>query len=337
MTPTTIDPIIQDAFFRFFDDTPISAELIDTSREDSDFRQAVIVSTEQGNKYVLKFAANDFTSPDRIQVWKRTVEEYRNLGYYCPQIYCDKHGDFPFIWYQDHACVVYAEEFSKYPSVKGRDASESDLQQTESRYREDVWRMTARIAAKKLDYADFPSAYCLFETFCPSDKVDEVLENAMNWKEYADTLPVEFSAQVQRIWTLWNDNRAALQELFPKLPTSVFQADLNATNLLIDENGRFQGLMDFNLCGREVFLNYLMRENDSETIPAALKIAGKYYRFSEEEKVAALPLFRCLKPLWWSAIRELKKAANDREAIQHCLDRSERLLTEDKDFSIYMN
>ena len=36
----------------------------------------------------------------------------------------------------------------------------------------------------------------------------------------------------------------------------------------------FKGVYDFNLCGRDVFLNYLMRENDAETIPKALRIAS---------------------------------------------------------------
>ena len=47
----------------------------------------------------------------------------------------------------------------------------------------------------------------MFETFCPSDKMDEVLENALNWKEVADTLPGEFREQVGRIWQLWTENR----------------------------------------------------------------------------------------------------------------------------------
>ncbi len=56
------------------------------------------------------------------------------------------------------------------------------------------------------------------------------------------------------------DNRNELEQIYFKLPTSVFQADLNSTNLLLDDNGRFAGVFDFNLCGRDVFLNYLFRE-----------------------------------------------------------------------------
>ena len=45
------------------------------------------------------------------------------------------------------------------------------------------------------------------------------------------------------------------------LPTSVFQTDLNLTNLLVNDRGAFMCVYDFNLCGRDDFLNYFMREN----------------------------------------------------------------------------
>ncbi len=66
----------------------------------------------------------------------------------------------------------------------------------------------------KFDYTDWPSAYCLFETFCPSDQT-EVLENALEWKAAAESLPERFSAQVQRIWQRWNENREKLAALSP--------------------------------------------------------------------------------------------------------------------------
>ena len=271
-------------------------------------------------------------------MWQRTIEEYRALGYYCPQIFCDKNGGFPSVVFHGRNCFVYAEEFSKFKSLEDRTSGdESRMEEEYSKYLGDVWSMTAKIAAKRLDYTDYPSAYCLFETFCPSDKTDEVLENALEWKKIADSLPGMFSAQVQRIWKLWTDNREALGKIYRELPTSVFQADLNSTNLLLKEDGSFAGVYDFNLCGKEVFLNYLMRENDSETIPEALRISSRYYTFSEAEKQAALPLYRCLKPLWWSAVKSLKDAGDDREAIARCLDRAESLLTEDLDFISYMS
>ncbi|MBR3129167.1 MAG: hypothetical protein IKF65_01435 [Clostridia bacterium] len=325
-------------FALFFDETPVAVRTIDTGRGEDDFRVTFIVETDAGNKVVLKLADNDFTFPEKIAVWQRTVEEYRKLGYDCPRIFTDKAGWFPMVEYNGHRCTAYAEAFAPYRPAEDRfseDFGQDDaLYQS---YKRDIWRMTARIAAQYFDYSPYPSAYCLFETFCPSDKTDEVLDNALTWKEYADKLPEAFREQTERIWRLWTDNRAALEPVYRQLPISVFQADLNASNILLDDAGRFVGVYDFNLCGRDVFLNYLMRESDGVSgICDALKIAAECYRFSELEKDTALMLYRCLKPLWWSAVKALKDAGNDQTAIRACLDKAERALTEEIDFKTFM-
>ncbi len=331
-------------FDLFFDGTPVSVRTINTSIDDNDFRETVIVTTESGERYVIKLADNDFTFPEKIRMWQRTAEEYRTLGYYCPGILCDKTGNFPTVDYNGRKCVAYAEEYVKYAPLEERCSDESENKcPAYERYRNDLWRMTAKIAAKHFDYTEYPSGYCLFETFCPGDEIDEVLDNALKWKQYADTLPAVFHDQVQRIWRLWTENRAALEPVYKKLPTSVFQADLNSTNVLVDENGKFVGIFDFNLCGKDVFLNYLMRENfdaDFEKeiglICDMLNTASEYYRFSAVEKDAALVLYRCLKPLWYNRLERLKKL-NNNEAVKAFLDKTENCLSGHIDFKTYMS
>ena len=333
-----MDAEIEKLFALFFDDTPIAVQRIDTSRGDADFRATFIVEAASGGKFVLKLADNDFTFPGKIAVWQRTVEEYRKIGCYCPRIFCDRAGQFPLVDFEGHRCAAYAEEYAPYHPLEDRFSE--DFGQNEAlyeRYRRDLWRMTARIAAQYFDYTDYPSAYCLFETFCPSDQTDEVLENALNWKACADALPPACREQVERIWRLWTENRSALEPIYHQLPSSVFQADLNASNILLDEEGRFVGVYDFNLCGREVFLNYLMRESSGVSgICEALQIASEVYRFSELEKNTALPLYRCLKPLWYTRVEELKEAGSDPAAIRACLDEAEHALTAPIDFAAYM-
>ncbi len=334
----SMDEEIKRLFVLFFDGMPHLVELFDTSRDDADFRVTCIVETDSAGKYVLKLADNDFTFPEKITVWQRTVEEYRSLGYYCPKILTDRSGHFPVVEFQGRKCVAYAEEFAPFRSAENRFAEDKE-QNTAlyDCYKQDIWRMTARIAAKHLDYTDYPSAYCLFETFCPSDKTDEVLENALNWKAYADTLPGDFREQTERIWRMWTDNRKQLETVYKKLPTSVFQADLNPSNILLDEENRFAGVYDFNLCGKDVFLNYLIREEYSlSRICEALRIASEYYPFSELEKNTALPLYRCLTPLWYSRVEDLKKTGNDGKAIKAFLDETEQMLTAPIDFRKYM-
>lgn len=333
-----MDDEINRVFSMFFDGAPTAVQEIDTSRGETDFRATFIVDTAAGGKYVLKLADNDFTFPEKIAVWQRTAEEYRRLGYYCPEIFRDKAGSFPLVDFRGHRCAAYAEEFAPFHPVEDRFSD--DFGQNEAlyaRYRRDIWRMTARIAALHLDYTEYPSAYCLFETFCPSDKMDEVLENALAWKKCADALPDGFAEPVESIWRLWTENRARLEPVYKMLPTSVFQADLNASNILLDEDGRFVGVYDFNLCGKEVFLNYLMRESSGvDGICEALKIASECYRFSDIEKDTALMLYRCLKPLWYTRVEELKAAGDDPGAIKACLDQAEQALTSPIDFAAYM-
>ena len=232
---TDMTEMDQTSIFRlFYDGEPISFETINTSLDASDFREVIIVKATPDEKYIIKLADNDFTFPDKIDMWKRTVEEYRQLGYYCPTIIPDKTGHFPSVHYKGHNCVAYAEEYAPYLPVEQRDPNASDKRNVSiSEYKEDTWVMTAKIAAKYLDYTNYPSGYCLFETFCPSDETDEVLENALSWKEYAETLPDEFREQVQRIWLLWTENRKTLEPIYKTLPTSVFQADLNPSNILL--------------------------------------------------------------------------------------------------------
>ena len=336
-----MDPEFVQIFSLFFNTVPIAVQTIESSLDDSDFRTTFLVETDAGVKAVLKLADNDFTFPETIAVWQRTIEEYRKLGYDCPRILTDRSGSFPTVSYRGRSCTAYAEEFSAYRTAADRACERTDQSLYET-YKRDVWHMTAQIAAKHFDYTTYPSAYCLFETFCPSDKTDEVLDNALAWKEYADTLPDAFKAQTERIFRVWSENRAALEPVYRTLPTSVFQADLNPTNILLDESGRFVGVCDFNLCGRDVFLNYLMRENyngfDQELamIRDALKIVSADYRFSDAEKDAAAMLYRRLKPLSFISLDSLKECGTDPQAIQAVLDKTEHCLTADIDFRSYM-
>ncbi len=301
-----------------------------TSREGGDFREAIFVRFTSGNRLVIKLAQNAFTDPERIGMWRRCAGEYRRLGFYCPEILPALSGEFPALLYKGHSCFAYAEEFARYASA--------DRCPNARPFRDELYRMTALIAAQKFQYTDLPSAYCLFDTF-GDDETDEVMENALEFRRYSRTLPERFSKQADRIFARWEENRAGLEKRYAKLPTSVFQADLNDTNVLLDEQGRFAGIYDFNLAGKDVFLNYLFREiyegslaEERNAILAALQVCAGVYRFSDAEKEAALPLYRCLKPLWFTRVEALKDAGTDETAIQKCLDEMERAQTQDIDF-----
>ena len=170
----------------------------------------------------------------------------------------------------------------------------------------------------------------------------------------ADKLPAQFARQTQRIWKRWLQNRERLEKIYPLLPRSVFQADINHTNCLLDEDRNFRGVYDFNIAGSEVFINYLIREipyvmtTDAfdaskvddyalKSILHAIEVSKKVYRFNDLEKRAAIMIYRCVKPIWFTEVENLRRAGGDSAAIAQCLDKTEFIQTRDIDFAGYMS
>ena len=338
-------------------------KIIGTSHGEDDFREAVIARWEKGalppelgDRMVIKLASNGFTIPERIAMWERLAEEYRRRGYYCPRFLRTKAGEFPWVEYKGRRCIAYGEEFARFRTANSF-AAEEISPEGRFTYLDDLLRMNGEIAAAHLDFTDLPSAWVLFGTFDPADAEDEVMENAHDWLASAEKLPDSFRPQVSRIWERWQENRAFLEKEYHRLPTSVFQADLNSTNVLLGENGSFTGIMDFNIAGREAFLNYLFREvpfvfgkRGEKQAPEetgswtdellrrliyGITVVKERYRFSEAEKELAQPLFRCLFPLWFTSVEQLKAAKGEQE-IQAALDDTERAQTLEIDFRAYM-
>ncbi|MBR5349114.1 MAG: phosphotransferase [Lachnospiraceae bacterium] len=302
---------------------------------DDDFREAIFVTLGNDERFVIKVAGNSLTSSESIRMWQRCAQEYIGLGYYCPRILNSLAGDFPSVEYKGNSCIAYAEEYAKYGTaehIKNR-----------RNIRDEVYKMTARVAAKKFDYTDIPSAYALYHPVYPWDEVDEVTENALNFREYCESLPEGFKEQTDRMFRRWEENYNKLKETYFDLPFSVFQADFNDTNVLVDEDGAFVGVLDFNCAGRDNFLNYLFREINEPTLEQtadeilrALTVASKYYIFSEEEIEAAPRIFRCVKPLWYCSVSELEDAGMDFEQVQKILDAMEYAQTCEIDFRSVM-
>ena len=348
----------------FAEAQPLEYEIKNTSHGEDDFREAVIARWEKGvlppelgDRMVIKLASNGFTDPAHLEMWERLAEEYRRRGYYCPRFLRTKAGEFPWVEYQGRKCIVYGEEFARFRTADSFAAAEISPDGRFT-YLDDLLRMNAEIAAAHLDFTDLPSAWVLFGTFDPADAEDEVMENARDWLACAEKLPESFQPQVSRIWERWQENRALLEKEYHRLPTSVFQADLNSTNILLDEEGKFSGIMDFNIAGREAFLNYLFREvpfvfgkRGEKQAPEetgswtdellrrliyGITIVKERYRFSEAEKELAQPLFRCLFPLWFTSVEQLKAAKGEQE-IQAALDDTERSQTLEIDFRSRMD
>ena len=340
----------------FFRDIPKDIVTVNTSHGEGDFRETLIVQFDE-NKAVIKISSNGFTDEKHLLLWERISEQYRDLGYYCPRFIRALDGSFPKVQYENKECIAWGEEFSIYRSadelIKEKFPDTHLVKDGWYSFLEDAMTMDARVAACHFDYTDLPSAYCMFELFDSNDETDETTEDAKKWLNIAQKLPEEFAERVGRIWENWLKAREELEKIYHKLPVSVFQADINETNVLLDEDGNFKGVYDFNIGGREVYINYIIRqapyvstwdgyeelEKDNvflKRILHALEIARKVYLFSDLEKEAAPLLYKCIRPLWWAASVELKAAGDDKEKIRHHLDKVEFEQTREIDFAEHM-
>ena len=340
----------------FSEKPPVKIDIKDTSHGEDDFRETLLVDYG-GERIAIKLSANGFTDEKHLVTWERIAKEYRNLGYYCPQFIRALDGTFPTVAYKDRKCMVWGEEFSKYRSadelIKDKLWAAELVKDGWYSFLEDAMIMDAKVAACHFNYTDLPSAYCMFDAFDPNDKSDETTEDAVKWLTRAKTLPDIYKGRVERIWNNWLMARRQLEMIYHKLPTSVFQADINDTNVLLDEDGNFMGVRDFNIGGREVYINYLIRQapyvSTEDTygnidvddtflnrVLHALDIVKKVYSFSDLEKEAAPLLYKCIRPLWWHASLELEEAGTNDAKVQRHLDAIEYEQTRDIDFSRHM-
>ena len=150
----------------YYDTEVTNVEIKDSSHGDSDFRKAYIVN-DGASKIVIKYFSNSFSNQKRIMGWFRLMDEYRKIDLYCPAIIPNRHGELLHRHTVDgRDYYVYAEEFSAF-----RTAEQLDVEKRQ--YMPDVLRSLGTIASKRLDFLDFPSAYCLLEPFTGVDTADE--------------------------------------------------------------------------------------------------------------------------------------------------------------------
>ena len=335
-TKTAMD--IKDIFTLYDARSPMRYDLSDHSRGLSDFRQIVIA--EWGDlRLVIKIAHNAFTTPPRVEGWRQAIEAYRSIGCYCPRIIPNRKGKFTeAVEYHGLPCVVFAEEYSVYRTAEQFDQRRiwKDGRRV---YQEAALRLTAQAGAQRWSFVDFPSAYCILEPFDPSEDDDEVMECALCVKKMMETDFPEQRNRFQRIWNAFLENKAALSRVYQQLPTSVFQADMGGGNVLLDEDLRLAGVLDFNLSGRETALNMLFRESfvnfeDKEKnmlydgglqekafalFLENLKIIKKHYTFNQAEADAAPLLYRYLRPFWWYTVRAVETNRKDAAKIERVL------------------
>ena len=341
-----------------FFSNPESVSLIGSSERENDFRAAALV-VRSGERFVVKLASNAFTHPARIEGWKTLIRETRSLGAYMPDLIPSRAGSLSESLEADgHRFTVWAEEFAPFDLAQTdkefgdsnayaeKDAVRpKNAEGTAPAWKEELILLFANLGAKHLPGGWGISGYARLTPF-EGDETDEVEECV---RLFERNLSDRFPALLPRFESLrkrWEENRDALAAAYPRLPTSVFQADWNDTNVLLTDDGHFAGLIDCNIAGEDTVLNMALSIGrcgfngdggweSPEKARAVLRLFSRAYRWNEDEIAAAPLLWRYISALYWGEVNDLKKAEKEEEAAA-ILGRIERQLSDEVDFRAAM-
>ena len=294
-------------FERYISGAVASIQPINTSQSDADRRFTYLVASDAGERLVFKFSNNCFTTPERIGGWRYLADLYNDCGVYAPRILTDRDGRFWHAYTEDGVqYFAYAEEQKKY-----RTAAECGLGSDISSYFEDMVRAEAKIARRSTKLPAWKSAWCLYDRFCADDETDETYYWQREFYQLVRAGMPALSARAEWIWQRFLSLYATLEPQYRALPQAFFQGDEGGTNTMLDESGRYAGVLDFNLSGAETILNYFFRsfcrvpiraaeldrlsdrallDAKDEALRARLRVVKKHYAFSEVER-AAFPLY----------------------------------------------
>lgn len=340
----------------YYDGNVSDIKVLDLCHGEDDYRK-VYIADDGRRRLVIKHLSNNFSDRYRIEGWFKLMEEYRKTGLYCPNIVSNRNGELLHCDTVDgRDYYTYAEEYSVYETAEHMGKEKYKDERGQDHFTPDVMRSLGKIASARLDILDFASGYCLLEPFCAPDTTDEATECASAFVKYVeDKLPAHLP-RAESLLKLFYQRQKELSAVYSSLPTSCFQADLNDTNILLDENARFAGLIDFNLCGKEPILNYTVREalwavcdkrlfgeNDSrlyfyskelDDLRISLFLENiRYiqdtYDFTPVEREVFPILFRYMNSFWWHQLDEIKLISEDDDKIEKLFDWLELQMTRD--------
>jgi len=340
----------------YYDKEVYDIKTLDLCRGKDDFRKVYIADDGQ-RKLVIKYLSNTFSDKRRIYGWFRLMEEYRKIGLYCPSVIPNRTGELLHcekINGRDY--YTYAEEYSVYETAEHIGADKCKDEYGHYCFIPDVMRSLGKIAAARLNILDWASAYCLLEPFCAEDITDEATECATAFVEYIKENLPNHLPRAEALFKMFCQRQEELRAVYSSLPASCFQGDLNDSNILLDENNHFVGLIDFNLCGREPILNYAVREAlwcisdkrligekgsrlyfyDNELDKLRIKLflenigyIQENYEFNELEKKVFPILFRYINSFWWFHLEEIKLIKEDECKTAKLFDWLEYQMTRD--------
>lgn len=305
----------ESVFSRYISGNIVTLKAIDTSHDETDKRFTYIIDTDAGEHIAVKLCNNCFTTPERISEWKRLINLYNELGIYAPKIISDKDGCICSRYFENNErYIVYAEEKKKYKTTEEYGFAPNDC----SVYLESMVKAEANVAKHSTTLPTFKTAWCLYDLFSDDDETDETYY----WQYEFYTLVTHempmFKPRAERIWKRFSETYQSFESQYQALPQAFFQGDAGGLNTMLDENKEYVGLLDFNLAGAEIIMNYFfrvfcrvpirkeeifrlneesLRSDKDAQMRKRLDLVKKYYQFSSAEKAAFPTYYKVAYPL----------------------------------------
>lgn len=345
----------------FHKDKAISYELKEIRIQENDVRYILYVNFPN-EKFVIKLAYNNFTTDERINGWVTLIEKYKNMGCYSPSFKKSINNNYveKFIFKENHM-IVWEEEYAIYYFPNEIKNKERNLSGNRYIYQDELIKFYGNVGERHLCGFSGNSGWARLEPFVKEDLIDEVTECVNTFDKIIKSNAPHFINKWKEILEIYNQNKEKLKEIYSKLPKSVFQADWGESNVLVDKQGHFQGLIDYNLSGEDTVLNIFMSlslyggigniekiENSQNNILLLnenrqnLRIENmldifrefkKQYKFSEIEVEAAPLLYKYIIVIEYETIEILKQNLNNYSKLKLLFDfMKHELLRDDINF-----
>lgn len=224
--------------------------VIDTSNSEDDKRYNYIID----NKYVLKITNSLAICEIFLEDINTLIERYINIGVYCPSIIRNKKGTLTYEFIQENKkYICYIEEYALYNLYKAEEVIDYNFKKT-------VVKHIGALAKKftNINLSKTRSMWSIIELGPFDVDKDEKQENL-------DSLIIKLIEKDYNklASNLVDENikaRNKIQRSLNALPRCVYQGDLNFSNILVDDKDKFIGIIDFNMFGTEVNINYFLNE-----------------------------------------------------------------------------
>lgn len=225
-------------------------DVIDTSRSEDDRRYNFKIN----HKYFLKINNSKTITESFLSDVVKLIEKYRTIGIYCPDLIRSKYDMLSYKYVKDDIkYTCYIEECAPYSFYE-------ESEQIDYEFKKTIVKHLGKLATQftDVDLSHNRSMWSLIELGPFNTDIDEKQENL---DMLINTLQGEgYDELADKLVALNKEVRSRIKRKLDKLPRCVYQGDLNNSNILVDESGKFKGIIDFNLFGTEVNINCFLNE-----------------------------------------------------------------------------